>query len=78
MVRLRPARMAWAKLLKRVFNIDMEHCPNCGGDLKIIAAIVERASIERILKHLNLEAYAQLQTKSAATLASAAIELRVA
>ena len=67
---------SWVKLRKRVFNIDMEHCSNCGGDLKIIAAIVERASIEKILKHLNLEAYAQLQTKGAATMASAASEFR--
>ncbi len=29
----RPARLSWAKLLKRVFEIDMEHCPNCGGEL---------------------------------------------
>ena len=34
-----PARMSWAWLLKRVFDIDIEHCPNCGGALKIIAAI---------------------------------------
>jgi len=25
------ARMSWARLLKRVFDIDIEHCPNCGG-----------------------------------------------
>jgi len=24
-----------------VFEIDLEHCPNCGGELKIIAAILE-------------------------------------
>ncbi len=30
--------MSWARLLKRVFDIDIEHCPNCGGALKIIAA----------------------------------------
>jgi hypothetical protein len=36
----RPVRLSWAKLLKRVFEIDMEHCPNCGGELKIIAAIL--------------------------------------
>jgi hypothetical protein len=37
----RPVRLSWAKLLKRVFEIDMEHCPNCGGELKISAAILE-------------------------------------
>ena len=35
-----PVRLSWAQLLKRVFEIDMEHCPNCGGELKIIAAIL--------------------------------------
>jgi hypothetical protein len=34
-----PAPMSWARLLKRVFEIDMEHCSQCGGTLKIIAAI---------------------------------------
>jgi hypothetical protein len=46
-----PARMGWARLLKRVFGIDLEHCPQCGGTLKIIAAIEERAVIVRILTH---------------------------
>jgi hypothetical protein len=45
-----------ARLLKRVFDIDMEHCPNCGGgELKIIAAILERPVIARILTHLGLD-----------------------
>jgi hypothetical protein len=34
----------------------MEHCPNCGGgQLEIIAAILERPVIEQILSHLGLE-----------------------
>jgi len=36
----RPVRLSWAKLLKRVFEIDMAHCPNCGGELKVTAAIL--------------------------------------
>ena len=50
--------MGWARLLKRVFDIDLEHCPQCGGDLKIIAAIEEPAVIVRILTHLGLPARA--------------------
>jgi hypothetical protein len=42
-------------LLKRVFEIDMEHCPNCGGELQIIAAILERPVIQKILDHLGLD-----------------------
>ena len=56
-----PARMSWARLLKRVFDIDIDHCPNCGGNLKIIAVLTSRrAAIEdppvivRILTHLGL------------------------
>ncbi len=33
------ASMTWAKRLKRVFNIDIETCSECGGDVKIIASI---------------------------------------
>jgi hypothetical protein len=47
-------RMGWARLLKRVFDIDIEHCPHCGGTLKIIAAIVDPSVIARILAHLGL------------------------
>ena len=45
--------MNWARMLKRVFNIDMERCPNCGGALKIIAAIEDPPVIAKILTHLN-------------------------
>lgn len=49
-----PVRISWARLLKRVFNIDVEHCPHCGGTLKIIAAIEDPAVITKILSHLGL------------------------
>ena len=51
-------RLSWAKLLKRLFEIDVEHCPNCGGELKIIAAILEQPVIEKIGTRLGLQARA--------------------
>ena len=50
-------RMRWAQLLKRVFDIDVETCPECGGRLKIIAAIEDPAVIEKILTHLKVSQY---------------------
>jgi hypothetical protein len=49
-------RISWARLLKRVFNIDIETCPHCQGKLKIIAAITSPAAITKILTHLGLSA----------------------
>jgi Zn-finger nucleic acid-binding protein len=46
--------MSWARLLKRVFDIDIEHCPKCGGILKIIAAIEDPQMIDKILSQLGL------------------------
>ncbi|MFZ4759951.1 MAG: transposase [Burkholderiaceae bacterium] len=55
-VRARAQHIGWARLLKRVFEIDMRRCPSCGaGELKIIAAILERAAIGKILTHLGLD-----------------------
>ena len=42
----------------------MQHCPNCGGQLKIIAAILESAVIERIFTHLGLQALAPPRTRA--------------
>jgi len=39
-------------------DIDIEHCPNCGGALKIIAAIEDPPVIVRILIHLGLPTHA--------------------
>ncbi|MDQ3564478.1 MAG: hypothetical protein M3436_10165 [Pseudomonadota bacterium] len=47
-----PARISWA--LKRVFDIDIEHCPHCGGTLKIIAAIEDPHVICQDLTPLSL------------------------
>jgi hypothetical protein len=47
-------RIAWAKLLARVFATDVLRCPNCGGQRKILAWITEPGPIKRILHHMGL------------------------
>ncbi len=49
----RRASMTWAQRLRRVFNIDIETCPACGGAVRIIACIEDPAVIEKILIHLD-------------------------
>jgi hypothetical protein len=45
----------WARLLGRVFHLDMATCSLCRrGSLRIIAAITQESVITRILRHLKL------------------------
>lgn len=48
--------MTWAQRLKRVFNIDIETCGDCGGAVKVITCIEDPAVIEKILTHLKEKA----------------------
>jgi hypothetical protein len=41
-----------------VFDLDLEHCPNCGGELKIMATILAQPVIDKILTHLGRQAWA--------------------
>jgi len=52
----RRASMTWAQRLKRVFGIDVEVCPLCGGVMRIIACIEDPDVIEKILSHLDAKA----------------------
>ena len=53
--------MTWAQRLKRVFNIDITTCQDCGGAMKVIACIEDPDVIQKILTHL------QLNTKATAS-----------
>jgi hypothetical protein len=47
----------WARLLKRVFDLEMGTCPFCQrGVLRIIAVITQGEVISKILRHLKLSA----------------------
>ena len=51
-------RRSWATLLARVFRIDVTNCPDCGGRMKIIAALTDPSSIRRCLQGMRLPARA--------------------
>ena len=48
--------MTWAQRLKRVFGIDIETCPACGGTLRIIVCIEDSVVIQKILTHIDTKA----------------------
>jgi len=48
-----PAPMSWMQRLKRVFAIDIESCPECGGTLRVIACIEDPPLIAKILAHVQ-------------------------
>ena len=52
---LKKKNIPWARLLARVFNIDVETCIKCGGKMKIIAAIEDPKVIRKILEHMGLD-----------------------
>ena len=47
------SRIAWAKLMARVGEDFPLACPNCGGDIRLIAFITEPGPIRKILTYLG-------------------------
>jgi hypothetical protein len=44
----------WAELMRRGLDLDVLQCPDCGGRLRFVAAIMLSTAIQRILRHLGL------------------------
>ena len=47
-------RLSWARLLARVFSVDVTECPACGGKMKIIAALTDPLAIRTYLDGVGL------------------------
>ena len=54
------SRISWARLLKRIFKIDVETCNICGGKMRIIAAIEDPKVIKKILDHVGIASKAPM------------------
>ncbi|EMS77964.1 IS91 family transposase [Desulfotignum phosphitoxidans] len=48
------SRRNWARLIRKIYEVDPLVCPKCHGEMKIISFIEEFDVIEKILRHLDL------------------------
>ncbi len=43
----------WARLIQKIFEVDVLRCTKCGGEMKVIAFITEQKSVRKILDHIG-------------------------
>jgi hypothetical protein len=48
----RERRRSWAEMIRRVYEIDPLVCPECGGEMRVVAFITDPPVIKKILDHL--------------------------
>ncbi len=46
-------RRAWARLIRRVYEVDTLVCARCGGGMRVISVILDPAVIRTILDHIR-------------------------
>jgi hypothetical protein len=66
----RACRKSWAQLIYQVYEVDPLKCQKCGAQMKIIAFILEREEIIKILKHLAMWPIEYPESKAAEARAS--------
>ena len=42
----------WAKLIAKVYEVDPLVCTKCGGEMKVVAVIMDPVEVKKILRHL--------------------------
>jgi Zn-finger nucleic acid-binding protein len=45
------ARKSWAACMRKVFEVDPVLCAKCGGEMKLVAVILDDGELDRILAH---------------------------
>jgi len=43
----------WARLIRRIFEVDPLHCRRCGAEMRIIAFVTDFRQVSRILEHIG-------------------------
>jgi hypothetical protein len=47
-------RHGWAEMIRKVYEVDPLLCPQCQGQMRIIASLTDYAVMDRIINHLKL------------------------
>lgn len=50
---LQSRRRSWARMIRRIFEVDPLLCPDCGGEMKVIAVLTDPEVVDRILRHIK-------------------------
>jgi hypothetical protein len=50
----RHLRRQWAEMMRRGFDLNVLECPKCGGRLRLLALIMDRSTIKKLLAHAKL------------------------
>jgi hypothetical protein len=49
----------WAEMIRKVYEVDPMVCPQCGGQMKVIAFLTDYVVVDRIIDHLQLSFVAE-------------------
>jgi Zn-finger nucleic acid-binding protein len=45
------ALLSWAACVRKVFEVDPVLCEKCGGEMKLVAVVLDDGGLDRILAH---------------------------
>ena len=48
-----PRSRSWARLMRRIFEVDPLLCPQCQVEMQIVSVIQEFTVVDRLLAHLR-------------------------
>ena len=48
---------SWARLIKKIYEVDPLICPKCGGDMRIIAFMEDYKIVRKILDYLGIDEF---------------------
>jgi len=49
-------------MIRKVYEVDPLICPTCGGQMRVIAFIVDYSAVDRIISHFKLTFHAERPT----------------